>query len=423
MVEHTLPEYRICVDQLRIGVFVRLEKTDWFSHPFLYSSFLISDLQQIEAIRLLGITEVICIPEKSKVLPAQLGEQSASPTLAEDTVDAMQSMWRVKKERVARLLEKRRRIALCEEQYIDSVRDLRGLTRAMLAGQDEAVDNARLFVRRLVEFFLGDTESVLHLMNVVQPTEQVYSHSLNVTILSMMLGKEAGLVEQEMENLGMGALFHDIGKKRIEKKLLKKHAPLNKAECKAIELHVEYGVELMAKRKRFFRASLTVIAQHHECLDGRGYPDGLVGDDIGRLSRIIAIANVYDSLCNHLDPNMRQTPYLALSHMFARQKNCYDNELLSMFIRCLGVYPPGTVVQLNNGSIGMVMSVNPENQLCPSLVLYDSEVSKREALVVDLAEEPGLKVEKSIRLSHLPQEILDYLSPRTKITYYVDPDA
>ncbi len=423
MSEHTIPEYRIGVDQLRMGVFVRLEKTDWFSHPFLYSSFLINDAQQIEALRLLGITEVICIPEKSKVLPAQPGERGELPTLAEDTVDAMERMWRVKKERVARLLEKRRRIALCEEQYIDSMRDLRGVTRAMLAGQEEAVDDARLFVRRLVKFFLGDIESVLHLMNVVPPTEQVYSHALNVTILSLMLGREVGLGEQEMENLGMGALFHDIGKERIEKKLLKKQAPLNKAERKAIELHVEYGVELMAKHKQLSRESLTVIVQHHECLDGKGYPGGLVGEEVERLPRITVIANVYDNLCNHSDPNLRQTPYLALSQMFAQKKNCYDNEMLSMFIRCLGVYPPGTVVQLNNGSIGMVMSVNPENQLCPSLVLYDSEVSKREALVIDLAEEPGLKVEKSIRLSHLPQEILDYLSPRTKITYYVDPDA
>ena len=124
-----------------------------------------------------------------------------------------------------------------------------------------------------------------------------------------------------------------------------------------------------------------------------------------------------------LDPAESLTPYLALSYMFGQQKKLFDVEVLALFIRCLGVYPPGTVVQLSNGAIGMVMSVNPKNQLNPSIVLYDSDVPKKEALIVDLSDEPDLRVEKSIRLAHLPQEIFDSLSPRTRITYFVDPNG
>jgi hypothetical protein len=106
--------------------------------------------------------------------------------------------------------------------------------------------------------------------------------------------------------------------------------------------------------------------------------------------------------------------------MFGQQKLLFDVELLALFIRCLGVYPPGTVVELTNGAVGMVMSVNPKNQLNPSVVLYDPDVPKKEALIVDLADEADLRVEKSIRLSHLPQQIIEYLSPRTRITYFVE---
>lgn len=422
MAEHNIPEYRITVDQLRPGVFVRLEKTDWFSHPFLYSSFKINDEQQIEALRLMGVTDVICVPEKSEVLP---GEPGVGPAVRpmDDPVEAMERMWRIKKQRVAQLLEKRRLIAKCEERYVDSVKNLEVLTRSLLAGHDEAVDEALIFVRKLTEYFLRDSESTLHLMNVMSPGEQVYSHSLNVTILAMMLGKEKGLSAAKMESLGMGALFHDIGKNRIEKKNLKKRGVLTKPEREVIKQHVQFGLEIMGDRKDYPKESLAVVGQHHECMDGSGYPAGAKEDDIEQLAKVTAIANMYDNLCNHADPAQVQTPYLALSFMFSQQKGRYDRELLALFIRCLGVYPPGTIVQLTNGSIGMVMSVNSENQLCPSLVLYDPDIPKREALIVDLAEDPGLKVEKSIRLAHLPQEILDYLSPRTKITYYVDPDA
>ncbi|MBU1247266.1 MAG: DUF3391 domain-containing protein [Proteobacteria bacterium] len=423
MPEPSIPEYRVHVDQLRPGVFVRLEKTDWFSHPFLYSSFKINEEQQIEAIRLLGITEVICIPEKSEVLPGQPGENKRSSPSPDNPAEIMERLWSVKKERVAQLLEKRRRIAECEVRYADSVKTLLPITQRLLSGNPEALAEALAFVRKLTDSFLGDAESILHLMNVMPATEQVYSHSLNVTVLAMMLGKAAGLSSVDMDDLGMGALFHDIGKERIEKKLLKKRGTLTRPERDAIERHVLYGVDIMSGHAAFSAASLAVVAQHHENMDGSGYPEGRADKQITRLARMTAIANAYDFLSNHPDPAQVQTPYLALSLMFSQQKTLYDRESLALFIRCLGVYPPGTVVQLSNGTIGMVMSVNPESQLYPCVVIYDPQIPKREALIVDLAEDPDLKVEKSIRLAHLPQEILGYLSPRTRMTYYVDPEA
>jgi HD-GYP domain-containing protein (c-di-GMP phosphodiesterase class II) len=242
-----------------------------------------------------------------------------------------------------------------------------------------------------------------------------------VAILSLMLGSEAGLDQEELVELGMAALFHDIGKERIDKKLLKKRGPLTRPEQEIIDAHCAHGAQMVAAFKAFPRRSVTALAQHHERADGSGHPQGLAGKDIDPLARMLAIADAYDNHCNHADPGESLTPYLALSFMFGQQKRQFDTEYLSLFIRCLGVYPPGTVVQLSNAAIGMVMSVNPDNQLCPSLVLYDPEVPKREALIVDLAEEPDLHVEKSIRLSHLPPEIMEYLNPRARITYYVDP--
>jgi hypothetical protein len=109
--------------------------------------------------------------------------------------------------------------------------------------------------------------------------------------------------------------------------------------------------------------------------------------------------------------------------MFGQQKHLFDVELLALFIRCLGVYPPGTVVELSNGEVGMVMAVNPKNQLNPSVMLYDPDVPKKEALIVDLSDEPDLRVEKSIRLAQLSRETIEYLSPRTRITYYVEPGS
>lgn len=293
----------------------------------------------------------------------------------------------------------------------------------VLGGNVHSIKEAIAFVERLSTYFLEDRESTLHLMNVVDHAEAAYSHPMNVAVLSLMVGKEAGFDAEEMMALGLGALFHDIGKAHIPKKLLRKKGILTKSEKKLIEQHALAGAAMLTEIDIFPSEVPLIVAHHHERMDGSGSPARLMGEAINRMSRIVAIADAYDNHTNAHIPDDSLTPYLALSYMFGQQKQLFDVEILALFIRCLGVYPPGTVVELSNGSIGMVMSVNPKNQLNPSVVLYDEEVPKKEALIVDLADEADLRVEKSIRLAHLPQEVLDYLSPRTKITYFVDPSG
>lgn len=417
-----MPEYMISVDQLRPGVFVRLEKTSWFDHPFLFNKFKIKDHAHIALLRKLGISRLICIPERSDVLPLRPEERSKAeaPREKELSQDAIDHLWEIKKERTKLLRRKKERIAQCEERFTTCIKAFDKILAGMLGGNLQSMEEAMGFVERLADYFLEDRESTLHLMNVVDPAEATYSHPMNVAILSMMVGKEAGFGSDAMTAIGLGALFHDIGKVRIPKKVLKKRGPLTKPEMELLAQHSEFGAAMLSDMALFPRSVARIVAHHHERMDGSGYPSRLKGDDIDNSARIVAIADTYDNHTNSPDPDNALTPYLALSYMFGQQKKVLDVEMLALFIRCLGVYPPGTVVELSNGAIGMVMSVNPKNQLNPSVVLYDEEVPKKEALIVDLSDEPDLRVEKSVRLNHLPQAVLDYLSPRTKISYFVE---
>ncbi|MEF2230397.1 MAG: HD-GYP domain-containing protein [Pseudodesulfovibrio sp.] len=424
MVNSSSPEYRISVDQLRPGVFIRLERSNWFDHPFLFNSFKIRDEEQIDLIRKLGIKEVVCIPERCDVLPSKPAEKrTARPAPAEDALSrqAIDHLWEVKKERSRRLREKKERIARCEERFNACIQAFNVILGSLAGGNVRTVGEAVAFVDTLSGYFVDDRESTLHLMNVVDRAETAYSHPMNVAVLSMMVGREAGLSPGDMTALGLGALFHDIGKAGLPKKLLRKRGELTRPERELIDQHPGQGAALLAAVDTFPEAAVRVVAQHHERMDGSGAPEGLKGGAIDPLARIVAIADTYDNHTNHPDPAQSLTPYLALSYMFGQQKHLFDVELLALFIRCLGVYPPGTVVELSNGAVGMVMSVNPRNQLNPSVVLYDENVPRKEALIVDLAEEDDLRVEKSIRLVHLAPEVLAYLSPRTRITYFVEP--
>jgi hypothetical protein len=117
------------------------------------------------------------------------------------------------------------------------------------------------------------------------------------------------------------------------------------------------------------------------------------------------------------------TPHEALSFIFARRRDKFDATVLQLMIRCLGVYPPGSIVKLSNDAIAMVVSVNPQKALRPWVLLYEAGVSKHEAIMLDLDQEPDVSIAKSLRPALLPPAVYAYLSPRKRITYFFDSGA
>ena len=165
---------------------------------------------------------------------------------------------------------------------------------------------------------------------------------------------------------------------------------------------------------------IAVIAQHHEAIDGSGYPTGLTGDRISLAARVVAVVNVYDNLCNPVNIAAAITPHEALSLMFAKQRAQHDALALGKLVHMLGVYPPGSVVRLSNDMIGMVLSVNTAKPLRPLVMVYDAAVPRHEAISIDLEDEPEINIGKSLRPAQLPRQIFEYLSPRRRTTYYFD---
>jgi hypothetical protein len=157
-------------------------------------------------------------------------------------------------------------------------------------------------------------------------------------------------------------------------------------------------------------------------MDGSGFPKGLSGSAITPLARVVAVANLYDNLCNigPTEEELPLTPHEALKYIYNKRRGAIDGTMLSAFIRCIGVYPPGTVVRLSSGLLGMVVSINPLKSSRPAVMVYHPEIPRQEALIVDLRIEDELAIEKTIRPPDLTREVFKYLSPSRKIGYYAD---
>jgi len=163
---------------------------------------------------------------------------------------------------------------------------------------------------------------------------------------------------------------------------------------------------------------LILIDQQHVFLDGSGYPADIDPAKIHPLSKILATVNYYDELCNHNDPRQSLTPHEALSLMFSKQAAKFDKPTLQALVKMLGIYPPGTAVQLSDDSTGIVIYLNRKELLKPGVLIYSAEIPKEEAVIVDLTEQNELTVRKSLRPAQLSKEMFDYLNPRERISYF-----
>lgn len=415
----------IAPSQLCIGLFVHLD-LPWTDHPFTFSSFKIKSLDQINTLQSLGLDRVRYSPEKSDNPPLppseDLPSKGSSTSGSSTSTPLADPAFEIKRQRLDRLTAQRARIKACEGALLNSARTIKSIGRTLFSRPTDARNQAQILVDSVASSMLVEADIAIHLMADKVGGEDVYDHALNVMLLSVMLGRELKLPRDAIGHLGLGAVFHDVGTHDLPERVTRKGELLTKAEQNAFQQHPATGVEI-GKKLGLSSEALQLIAQHHEGVDGSGYPKRLKGPQISLLAKVVMISSDYDDLCNPANTAKAFTPHEALSIMYGQQRARYDNTALMTFVRCMGIYPPGTIVVLSNGAIGMVTSVNSTRPLKPNVLIYDPAVPRDEAVLVDLEKEPDVVVSKTMRPQQLPEDIHAYLAPRKRVTYYFDAEA
>ena len=423
------------IDRLRVGMFIHLD-LGWTDHPFPFNSFKLRSDEQIVALRELGLDRVRYSPERSDVGPlpaattesaeASAGRQDASGASDADQAAAAEAPVALpaaadeRRQRRDRLLAQQASLERCERQFGDASRAFRAVMQQIRAQPDQARGEAAALIDAMVEDMTGEREVAIRLLSE-KAGEETALHALNVTVLSVLLGRACGYDAECLRGIGLGALLHDIGKLELPDRLRwqDEAGAGSAAERRLYQQHVEHGARLL-RPLGLPAIAEEIVLQHHEHADGSGYPAGLSGDAIGIGARVVALVNQYDNLCNPANPAQAITPHDALAIMFARQRGRYDATIMAVFIRMMGVYPPGSVVQLNDQRYALSVSVNPMRPLKPRVVVYDPSVPTEEALILDLEDTPELGVQRALKPLQLPRAVFDYLSPRKRMCYFFE---
>lgn len=411
----------IDVSQLTVGMFIHLD-LGWMSHPFPLSSFKIASSDQLLTLRRLGLTQVRWSPAKSD-LPNHVGDDAATAPVAVAAA-APAHPAEPSPEELAReahrlaLAAQREALRLCEEQYSEASEGFRGVMEFVQSDPHAARAQAEGLTSAMLDKMLVEGDLNMRLLNETAGDRST-AHALNVCIIALLLGRAFGLGRDEMMDLGVGSLLHDVGKLEVAARLRHRDESFTAAETQAYQQHVVKGVAI-AQAMGLSPGPLLIIAQHHEHADGSGFPQRINMDRMSTGARIVALVNRFDGLCNPLLSSKAMTPHEALSLMFAQGRNRFDATMLNAFIRMMGVYPPGSTVQLTDDRYALVVSVNSARPLKPRVMVHDVKVPKEEALILNLEEMPDLGIRRSLKPQFLPRAALDYLSPRARIAYFFD---
>ena len=398
--------------QLRVGLYIWLNMP-WDEHPFLQNKFRITSENQLGILRSLNLGDrLFYFANKSEVEPAPV--EVAKPVEAAPAPAVAEAVSHLKEEKQAKLQRQKEAAARAERAWEQAAKSTREGMLGMARNPKQAGVQLMNLSRETASSIAQGEEILLHLLGDKEG-EGPQFHALNVLTLSMLVGKMAGMNEQQLSELALGAIAHDIGKAQVPAHLLKAKTRARHEE-EFYRTHGAYGIQLAQASGVFSDESLAVLADHHEYLDGTGFPSGK--KTIGAAARIVALVNRYDRLCSPESPEKDSlTPAEALARLFKLESARFDPRLLSMMVKLLGVYPPGTITRLSDDSLALVVAPGKES-LRPTVIIYMPEVDKKDAPILDLAEEPSLKIEEVIRPSGLPKDVLDWLNPRQRLAYF-----
>lgn len=365
---------KVLSENLKLGMYISELDHPWIESPFLFQGFQLKNNEEMQQVQStcsyvyvdtektpIEITQKLQTYSSSNQKPIQ--KKKLKPTKIDftDTVTLKKSKF--DKNTFTENLITARKSRDKTREYIDLM-----LSEAKM-GKVVDTKQAKQLVAELANNIVENIDASMWLTQLKKRDEYTAIHSLNVCVLSLTFGRALGLSTEELNELGLGALLHDIGKMQVPLEILNKPGKLTDEEFTIMKTHPQKGYELLLNDKNISSEALAIVKSHHERLSGRGYPDNLPENQITYFTKVVSITDVYDAVTSDRVYHDGMTPHEAVQRLYEWMPNNYDQELMEKFIRMLGIYPIGSVVELKTGHIGLVVKLNEEQRLKPVVML------------------------------------------------------
>ncbi|MCP5015509.1 MAG: HD-GYP domain-containing protein [Ketobacter sp.] len=374
---------KVPADQLRLGMHVSELDRPWLDTPFVFQGFPVHDQDDLTALK--NICEYVYIDvlksgsvnvdARSAMVGRTKPHQYAITTPVEDEIKQANTHYRRSYGEVERILESAYSEATIQTEEI------------------------RHHIRECVSSIERNPSAVMWLTRIKSVDKYTAEHCLNVGILAIALGRHVGVGRKHMELLGLCGMLHDVGKMKVDQEILNKPDRLTREEFEHIQQHVVHGRDILVKDTSLPNEVISAAYNHHERQDGQGYPLGLNADTLNFYTKVVTIVDAYDAITSQRCYSKGNTSAAALKILYENSGSQFDPKLVVKFIECIGIYPPGALVEMVAGEVGIVLSVNPENRLLPKVaLLLDENKQPMQQRIVDLKAQREAQAETQHRI-------------------------
>jgi putative nucleotidyltransferase with HDIG domain len=379
---------RISTTDLRVGMFVDEFCGSWMDHPFWRARFVVKSETELGQIRNSGIREIWI--DSSKGLDVEpsakaVQDRAQTETQVEKQLRTVAADTPARLQRKGDLLGEVERASKIFKTSRKVVADMFGQARL---GQVHSLAQASDVVEDISESVKRHPSAMIGLARLKSADNYTFMHSMAVSALMIALARAMGLGEEEVKVAGMAGLLHDVGKAQIPLSVLNKPDTLNDEEWRLMRSHPGRGHAMLQDTQGITDPVLDAVLHHHEKIDGSGYPDNLTGDRISELSKMTALCDVYDAVTSDRAYKAGLQPTIAVRKM-AEWSGHFDPAIFKAFIKAVGIYPVGSLVQLKSQRLAVVVDHDPANLLQPTVKAFFSLRSKMhiEPVVVHLSKE------------------------------------
>lgn len=373
-----IKQVKLDVNEVTVGMFVSGLDRPWSQTPFPLQGFYIRDLDEIKQLK--NICRHVYIDVMRGRAPMDANLKSLSPNTLKSRINVRENKAAPTNIKVARLRIQRnaypqvkplkreiRKAKQLHQNVYHAVGEVLGYLGSNELHRVPMTDTKRL-ASEMVDSVLRNPDAFTWLTRIQEKDEYTYSHAIRCSVWAILFGRHIGLPKRDLDVLALGVLLKDVGKVKLDQALLTK-TERSAEEERLYESFVDHGVEILRQTPGVEPRVISVVKTHCERLNGSGFPQHLQGDKIPLLGKIAGVVTFYDNVTNPRGARQPIAPSKAVSKLYDLRNSQFQEELVVEFIRAIGLYPTGTLVELSTGEVGVVVEQNFERRLKPKVML------------------------------------------------------
>jgi len=365
-----LKEIKVRIEDLEIGMFVSKLDKPWIETPYLIQGFLLKTREDIDAL------EKLC---KFVYVDVLLSEEPKKRVKNENRVSRTDN--EIKKQLIGSIPKKYKEKTNMNDELVTARDTHRVLSHTVGDVMNDIANNKTLdgialkkAINPMLDSIISNPDAFAWLTRMKYKDNYTYNHAVSASVWAVSFGRHLGMPRPKLQSLALGAMLFDIGKMKLPEKLINNPKRYNQFEYELVKKHTDYSLEILKNTKGIGDDVIEMVATHHERHNGSGYPNGMAGDQIPIFGKIAGIVDCYDAIISDRVFATALSPHDAVKKLYDWRDIDFQAELVEQFIQVVGIYPVGTVIELSDGKVGVIVAQNKVWRLRPQvMILLDTD--------------------------------------------------